>query len=64
MCQMRVLLEKGDGEELLFENVVLLENTSDGFRISTLFEEPRLVRGDLRKIDFLAGQVILQAKEE
>jgi predicted RNA-binding protein len=64
MCQMKVLLESGGREEVLLENVTLLEKTPDGMRISTLFEEPRLVKGTLRKIDFLAGRVTLQAEEE
>jgi predicted RNA-binding protein len=64
MCQMRVLFESKGREEVLLENVTLLEKTPEGLRISTLFEEPRLVKGVLARIDFLAGRVILQAEEE
>lgn len=64
MCQMKVLLERDGREELILENVTLLEQTGDGLRVSTLFEEPRLVPGVLARIDFLAGRVVLRAQEE
>jgi predicted RNA-binding protein len=64
MCQMKVLLESGGREEIILENVTLLETTPEGMRVSTLFEEPRLVKGVLKKIDFLAGRVILREEEQ
>lgn len=64
MCQMKVLLEKDGRQETILENVTFLEKTPEGMRISTLFEEPRLVQGVLKSIDFLAGKVTLVGDEE
>lgn len=64
MCQMKVLLESDGRQETILENATFLEKTPEGMRISTLFEEPRLVKGELKNIDFLAGKVTLVAAEE
>ncbi|MDA8163562.1 MAG: CooT family nickel-binding protein [Desulfobacteraceae bacterium] len=64
MCQMKVLLEQDGRQEMIAENVTFLEATPEGMRVSTLFEEPRLVKGALRSIDFLAGKVTLAATGE
>lgn len=64
MCQMNLLLEHGGRQETILENVTFLENTPEGLRASSLFEEPRLVPGVLKSIDFLAGKVTLLAAEE
>lgn len=56
MCQMRVVLEQNGQQEKIMDGVTLLEATSDGVRVSTFFEEPRLVAAArVQKIDFLAG---------
>ena len=63
MCQMSVYLEEDDNQELILENATLLEVDSEGATVTTLFEEPKTVAGAMvKKIDFLAGTVIL-AKE-
>lgn len=63
MCQMKVLLESDGREETILENVTFMEKTPEGMRVSTLFEEPRLVHGVLKSIDFLAGKVTLVRDE-
>lgn len=60
MCQMNVLLEKGDDPEVVMENVSHLEVTSDGVKVSTLFEEPKTIPGvHVTQIDFMNGKVFL-----
>lgn len=60
MCQMSVLLEHDGQQEKVMENASLLEVTPEGITISTLFEEPKLLKdARLKKIDFLGGTVTL-----
>ncbi|MDF1613934.1 CooT family nickel-binding protein [Desulfurivibrio dismutans] len=63
MCQISVVHQQQEKEELIAENVSQLEVESNGVRISTLFEEPKLIDGAvISRIDFLAGKVILTNK--
>lgn len=63
MCQMTVLLERDNREELVAEQASLLEAVENGVRIQTLFEAPQEIAGVMvASIDFLAGKVILRGK--
>lgn len=63
MCQMRVMLDKEGQQELIMENVTELEVVEEGIRVSTFFEEPKIVSGAaLKKIDFLSGTLTLQRR--
>ena len=63
MCQMKIMQDKDGQQELVMEDVAQLEVVDDGIRISTLFEEPKLIPGvTIKTIDFLSGKTILQAK--
>ena len=63
MCQMKVMLEKEGQDELVMENVTQLEVAEEGIKVSTFFEEPKLVSGvDVKTIDFLSGTVTLHTK--
>jgi len=63
MCQMKIMQDKDGQQELVMEDVAQLEVVDDGIRISTLFEEPKLIPGvTIKTIDFLAGKTMLQAK--
>lgn len=65
MCQMKILLEEEDKQELVAEHASLLEVVEEGVNISTLFEEPRLITGvRVARIDFLAGKVTLTKMEK
>lgn len=60
MCQMSVLFEHDGQQEKVMENVSLLEVMPEGIKISTLFEEPKLLKdAQLKKIDFMGGTVTL-----
>ena len=62
MCQVNVVVSRNGDQEKIMENVTLLEIEPQGIRISTFFEEPKLITdARLEKIDFLNGTVILQA---
>ena len=63
MCQMSIVLEKDNQQEKIMENVNLLEVTTEGIKVSTLFEEPIILANtEIRRIDFLDGIVTLKQK--
>ncbi len=63
MCQMKIMQDKNGQQELVMEDVANLEVVEDGIRISTLFEEPKLIPGvTIKTIDFLSGKTMLQEK--
>ncbi len=60
MCQMSVVLEHDGTQENIMDNVTLLELTAEGIKVSTFFEEPKLVPAvQVKKIDFLGRVVTL-----
>ena len=61
MCQATAYLAR-DGQERseeIMQDVILLETTADGVRLSTFFEEPQTVRARIGRIDFLKHTVTL-----
>ena len=63
MCQMNVVLDHDGEQENIMNNVTLLEVTNEGVLVSTLFEEPKLVKSaQVKNIDFLNGRVILSSR--
>jgi predicted RNA-binding protein len=61
MCQATAYLAR-DGQERseeIMQDVILLETTADGVRLSTFFEEPQTVRARIRRIDFLKHTITL-----
>ncbi len=63
MCQMKVMLDKEGQQELVMEDVASLEVVDGGIKISTLFEEPKLIPDvAVKVIDFLSGTTTLQNK--
>ena len=60
MCQMNVVLEHDGEQEKIMENVTNLEVTDEGIIVSTLFEEPKIVKSaHVKNIDFQGGTVVL-----
>lgn len=63
MCQMTVVLDHDGEQEKIMNNVTLLEVTDEGVLVSTLFEEPTLVKSAwVKNIDFLNGRVTLNSR--
>jgi predicted RNA-binding protein len=57
---MNVVLEHDGEQEKIMDNVTQLEVTGDGVLVSTLFEEPKLVKSAwVKNIDFQGGTVTL-----
>lgn len=60
MCEIRVVMEHENGEELLMENVTRLEVHDSAIAITSLFEGVKEIEhSTVRAIDFLAGKVFL-----
>lgn len=59
MCQATVYL----GDQKVAEEVIGLEPLEDGVRLMAFFEEPTVVRGRIRHIDFLRHRVLLEPLE-
>lgn len=60
MCQISVVVERDGNEEKILENVTRLDVTTQGVRLSTLFEDPQEVNNvSIQYIDFLGGKVVL-----
>ena len=59
MCQATVYL----GEEEVAQEVIRLQPVKDGLQLETFFEEPRVMHGIIREIDFLKHRVLLEPVE-
>lgn len=59
MCQATVYLK----DQEIAHEVIWLEPTDNGVRLATFFEEPQVVRGRVRHIDFLKHRVVLEPLE-
>jgi len=59
MCQAIVYL----GDKEIAREVTWLEPAEGGVRLATFFEEPRVVPGRIRHIDFLKHRVVLEPLE-
>jgi len=60
---MKVVFDHDGEEETIMSNVTLLEVTDDGVLVSTLFEEPKLVKSArVKNIDFLNGKITLNSR--
>lgn len=64
MCQAKVYLTANGSAELVAEDVIMLEEVPQGVRLSTFFDEPQVVRGRVRSVDFLKHTVDLVPIEE
>ena len=50
-------------DEKIMENVMLVEPTSTGVRLSALFEQPREIKASIQKIDLLKNTLVLENQE-
>jgi len=59
MCQAKVLLQCGDGSEVIMEDVTFLKVEGDVVWLSRFFEPPVAVQAVFREVDFLKHTVTL-----
>ena len=60
MCQATVYL----GDRVIAEEVTGLEPLEEGVRLTAFFEDPQIVPGRIRYIDFLKHRVVLEPLKE
>ena len=60
MCESKVYLATGEGEELVLDDVTSIRPDGDGYWLVNLFGEEAHVRGRIRHIDLLKHRVVLE----
>ncbi len=60
MCQSTVYMRKGDQEEELLRDAILVEPVEDGVKIQGFFEAPRVVPAKILTIDLLKHRIVLE----
>ena len=60
MCESNAFLRRGDEDELILEEVVVIEPVEEGFRLRSLFGEETLVKGALEEINLLKHRVVFR----
>ncbi len=63
MCQSTVYLKKGDQEEEILRDAILVEPYSNGVKIQGFFEAPRMIPARILTIDLLKHKIILEPLE-
>lgn len=60
MCQATVYV----GDELVAKEINRLELVKDGVQVRSFFEEPQMIEGVIKSIDFLKHRVLLEPASE
>jgi len=64
MCQARVWVVRDGAEEEIMRDVILVEQTPQGVRLHTFFEEPRTLAAEILTVGLLKHIVRLRVQEE
>lgn len=64
MCESNAFIRRGDKEEMILEEVAAIEPIEGGFRLRGLFGEETIIKGSLKKIDFLKHRVLFEETEK
>lgn len=63
MCLSKAYVYRGEGKELLMEEVASLDILGDRVRLKSLFGEEKEVFGSIRQIDFMSHRIFLEDLE-
>nr|HDN00942.1 CooT family nickel-binding protein [Deltaproteobacteria bacterium] len=63
MCQSTIYLKKGDTEEEILRDAILVESCSEGIKIQGLFDDPKIIPARITSIDLLKNRIILEITE-
>lgn len=63
MCEATVYLASDGQEKEIMRDVVLLQPEGDAFLLANLLGEQKLVRGSIKKVDFLKHTLLLEEAE-
>ncbi|MBE9523350.1 MAG: CooT family nickel-binding protein, partial [Proteobacteria bacterium] len=56
MCQSTIYLKKGDTEEEILRDAILVEPCSEGVKIQGLFDAPKIIPARIASIDLLKNR--------
>lgn len=60
MCQSTVFLRKGDEEQEILRDAILVEPVDKGVRIQGFFEAPQVIPARIVTVDLLKHRIILE----
>lgn len=63
MCETKVFIEKNGKKEEILENVINIQSEEDGLLIKDLFGEQKLVKANIKYIDFMKHEMLLTESE-
>lgn len=64
MCQSTVYLKRGDEEQEILRDAILVEPVPEGVRVQGFFDAPRTIPARILSIDLLKHRIILEPVEE
>jgi len=60
MCQSTVVIKRGDREEEIKRDVILVEPVEGGVKIQGFFESPQVIPARIASIDLLKHKIVLE----
>jgi len=63
MCETKVFIEKNGKKEEILENVINIQSEEDGLLLKDLFGEQKLVKANIKYIDFMKHEMVLTESE-
>jgi predicted RNA-binding protein len=60
MCLAKAYLKKDDGEEMLLKNIASMEISDKAVTFTTVLEESKTIEANVKSIDFLKGNIVLE----
>jgi predicted RNA-binding protein len=60
MCLAKAYLKKSDGDEMLLKNVASVEIAGKEITFTTVLSESKTIEADIKSIDFLKGNIVLE----
>ena len=63
MCQSTIYLKRGDMEEEILRDAILVEPCTEGVRIQGLFDAAKIIPARIASIDLLKNKIILEPQE-
>lgn len=62
MCESNVYLKGDDGDTLLMEDAVLLENDGGRIAVTDILGDRKEVEGDIEEITFLEHRIVIRPR--
>ncbi len=63
MCQAKIFLKIGDEEREYCRDIEEMEFEKERIVLKSLFEEPKVIKGKIKYINFLKGKVVIESDE-